>query len=434
MYDLKRRDFRVDLLSALFGLGSWIAMTGLWVELPVLVQRLPEGWALPSQLALFLQVANIGPVAYGFFHHWWPKWVTERSATHFQLGVGALSTLLLIFMWSWTVNGISLAFFLLSFGLSLVDCTSSVVFLPFMANFKACYLTPYLVGEGLSGLVPSLVAIAQGIENPECVNETRTNIVNGTNMTHFVQTYQVKEPRFSPEWFFAILLAMVLLSWLAFILLDKLPFCQTEKVTCFKGEECSAHEMEAFNKPTDISKHVSIRSPRYSRSLYIYLLFLQGWASVATFGIFPAIQPYSCLPYGDGPFHTAVTLCGVAYPAACLLAMFWEIRSIPSLSWISMVATLVSLYAVVTAVMSPHPPLLDSEVGPPLVVLCWVFFMFTFSYIKTMVTVLLGDYWGHRALFWCGAVTQFGAVIGALLMFLLVNVFHVFKDDGLCII
>ncbi|GFU66951.1 uncharacterized protein TNCV_4296031 [Trichonephila clavipes] len=54
----KRRDVRVDLLSAGYGLGSWIAMTGLWVELPVLVQRLPEGWALASQLALFLQAST----------------------------------------------------------------------------------------------------------------------------------------------------------------------------------------------------------------------------------------------------------------------------------------------------------------------------------------------------------------------------------------
>lgn len=52
----RKRDVRVDLLSAGFGLGSWIAMTGLWVELPILVQRLPERWALASQLALILQV------------------------------------------------------------------------------------------------------------------------------------------------------------------------------------------------------------------------------------------------------------------------------------------------------------------------------------------------------------------------------------------
>ncbi|GFY46733.1 riboflavin transporter 2-A [Trichonephila inaurata madagascariensis] len=87
-----------------------------------------------------------------------------------------------------------------------------------------------------------------------------------------------------------------------------------------------------------------------------------------------------------------------------------------------------------TAILSPQPPLVGSSIGSVLIVVCWVCFMFAFSYIKTMVTVLLGDYWGHRALFWCGAVTQGGAVVGALLMFLLVNVFNVFHDEGMCII
>ncbi|KAG8195539.1 hypothetical protein JTE90_019527 [Oedothorax gibbosus] len=407
-------------------------MTGLWVELPVLVQRLPEGWALASQLALFLQVANIGPIAYGFLHHWWPRWMNERSATHYQLALGSVSTLMLIFMWTWTVNGISLAFFILSFGLSIVDCTSSVVFLPFMANFKSCYLTPYLVGEGLSGLVPSLVAIAQGIENPECINETLTSYSDDLkmNITSFVMVQRVKEPRFSPEWFFVILLGMVLFSWLSFILLDKLPFCQKEKVDPSKKKEqlSLGTELKCISAPT----YVSVPK-KSSRILYFYLLFLQGWASIATFGIFPAIQTYSCLPYGDGPFHLTVTLCGLAYPAACLLAMFCEVRNVWSISWMTLASTLVSTYAMATAVLSPNPPLVDSAIGPYLVVTCWVSFMFVFSYVKTMVTIMLGDHWGHRALFWCGAVTQGGAVVGTLLMFLLVNVFNVFHDGGECL-
>ncbi|XP_054724490.1 solute carrier family 52, riboflavin transporter, member 3-A-like isoform X2 [Uloborus diversus] len=295
----RRPKLRVQLLSAAFGLGSWIAMTGLWVELPVLVQRLPEGWALPSQLALYLQVANIGPIAYGFCHHWWPKYVTEEAANHLQLAIGALSTLLVIFMWTWTASGISFAFFLLSFGLSLVDCTSSVTFLPYMANFRACYLTPYLVGEGLSGLLPSLVAMAQGIEDPTCVNETRITFSaeTGQNVTFFEMIPHVNEPRFSPEWFFGFLLALVIVSWLAFIALDKMPLCQAERVPSTEGNNShdQAHELESLNElqKNDVSfknGDVIIRNAPHSHLLYYYLLFLQGWASVATFGIFPALQ------------------------------------------------------------------------------------------------------------------------------------------------
>lgn len=31
------------LLVALFGMGSWVSVNSLWVELPVVVKKLPEG-------------------------------------------------------------------------------------------------------------------------------------------------------------------------------------------------------------------------------------------------------------------------------------------------------------------------------------------------------------------------------------------------------
>ena len=47
----------VDLLAVLFGISSWISINGLWVELPMLVNELPEGWALPSYLSIIVQVS-----------------------------------------------------------------------------------------------------------------------------------------------------------------------------------------------------------------------------------------------------------------------------------------------------------------------------------------------------------------------------------------
>ena len=53
---LRNRVILVDLLAVLFGISSWISINGLWVELPLLVQNLPEGWALPSYLSIIVQV------------------------------------------------------------------------------------------------------------------------------------------------------------------------------------------------------------------------------------------------------------------------------------------------------------------------------------------------------------------------------------------
>ena len=56
----RRRVPLVDMLSVMFGVGAWISINGLWVELPLLVQALPEGWSLPSFMSIVIQIANIG--------------------------------------------------------------------------------------------------------------------------------------------------------------------------------------------------------------------------------------------------------------------------------------------------------------------------------------------------------------------------------------
>ena len=49
---------------------------------------------------------------------------------------------------------------------ALVSCMSSVVFLPYMARFKPVYIAAYYIGQGLCGLVPGLVGLAQVCFNP----------------------------------------------------------------------------------------------------------------------------------------------------------------------------------------------------------------------------------------------------------------------------
>lgn len=41
----------VYVLVIIFAMASWIDINGVWVELPLLVPRLPEGWGLPSYMA-----------------------------------------------------------------------------------------------------------------------------------------------------------------------------------------------------------------------------------------------------------------------------------------------------------------------------------------------------------------------------------------------
>ena len=190
----------LDLLAVLFGISSWISINGLWVELPLLVSRLPEGWGLASYLSIIVQLANLGPLSYAFL-----RWITggkvpEKVCIFVLLMVGTTSGFLLSRFWSGQAEVFgsthSLALFLLVFFLSLVDCTSSILFLPFMALYRDIYLNSYLIGEGLSGFIPSIAALAQGVGgNPHCQNETRINETTG--QVEWVVVKVVPEPRFS---------------------------------------------------------------------------------------------------------------------------------------------------------------------------------------------------------------------------------------------
>nr|XP_032645933.1 riboflavin transporter 2-like [Chelonoidis abingdonii] len=83
------------------------------------------------------------------------------------------------------------------------------------------------------------------------------------------------------------------------------------------------------------------------------------------------------------------------------------------------------------AALSPCPPLLHSHAGATLIVLCWVLFVGSLSYVKLMIGMILRDE-GHSALVWCGAVVQLGSMLGALTMFPLVSVYSLFRSGDPC--
>lgn len=68
----------------------------------------------------------------------------------------------------------------------------------------------------------------------------------------------------------------------------------------------------------------------------------------------------------------------------------------------------------------------------PLQVISWIIFTGLFSYVKVVIGTLLHEA-GHAALLWCGISIQAGSLIGALTMFPLVNIYHVFARAQECV-
>lgn len=157
----------------------------------------------------------------------------------------------------------------------------------------------------------------------------------------------------------------------------------------------------------------------------IYLLLLLAISNALTNGVLPSVQSFSCLPYGTMTFHLSVVLGNIANPLACFLAMFVVMRSSTGLGFLSVAGGVFAAYLMALAALSPCPPLLGNSAGMALVVISWIIFTGLFSYLKVVIGTLLHEA-GHAALLWCGISIQAGSLIGALTMFPLVNVYHVF--------
>lgn len=417
------------LLVCCFAVSSWVAVSGLWVELPLFVQELPEGWALPSYLVIIIQLANIGPIVYGLVKSRLRSRLPEEAAVGAIIATGAGACLMLAFFWRRTtvVSGErhSVALVALTGVLALVDCTSSVVYLPFMAAFPPRYITAFYIGEGLSGLVPGLASIVQGVSGrPTCVNRTKTvhsttgvhntmGVYNTTAvhdiLTELVPVYA--EPLFSVAAFFVFLSVIVCFSGIAFVGLTKLPRCRLEMAKTHLDKSgnyqddttytsSSAAREETMAAPTaaaenvdhvyigcaqydthcarhdtdddsdDRNQHCSVSDapPLLSSSELLCILTLTAWINALTNGVLPALQSYACLPYGYRAFNLAVKLSTIANPVACLFCFFRRLGSISSIGYMTTVASVISAYLVYLAAVSPTPPLQTRWTGQALVV------------------------------------------------------------------
>ncbi|ELU14779.1 hypothetical protein CAPTEDRAFT_210005 [Capitella teleta] len=423
-----------------FAISSWIDINGLWVEVPLMVNELPEAWDLPSYLVIIIQIANVGPLTYTLANRLWPNRVKEWPVVYVIISIGATACILMTFFWQETtvVAGElhSTALFVLTTCLSIVDCTSSVVYLPYMAGFKAQYMSAYYIGEGLSGLIPGLVGLMQGLDRAaECVNFTIPvyNETTGQNSTKHEVWPVYEPPNFSVEEFFYFLFAMLLLSALCFTLLHFLPYCRQERIDALTsgiiGQSIDTKPPELVSRDND---GIDPTKKQLSTSEYAFLLLLIAWANGLTNGVIPSTQSYTCLPYGQLVYTLSVRLSTLANPLACFLALFYSTTSTLVISVLSALGTVLAAVQLYLAAMSPTPPLQGEVGGEVLAVLTSVLITAFFSYVKVVISTLVMGCAGRRGLLWVGVVTQAGSLVAAIITFICVTHVGVFASAPAC--
>jgi riboflavin transporter 2 len=275
-----------------------------------------------------------------------------------------------------------------------------------MSRFHPKYLVSYFVGEGLSGLLRGLLALAQGVGGtPECVGQYN----NVTNTTTYALLH-TESPRFSVEVYFFCLLGMYILSGLAFQSLQHksvvknalvpnldvnpsrtgaldrenvvcttircelpnvtLPFVFSAATNILFVTYRKGRFTIIENKSTALPHPKAIESEGAEHSSIAYLLVVTSLTFGTLYGVLPSVQSFACLPYGNSVYHLTLTLSHIANPLVCFIML---IPTIPKptkelVSWATGIGLLLSIYAVVAALMSPEPPLKGTALGQAILV------------------------------------------------------------------
>ncbi|XP_076657525.1 solute carrier family 52, riboflavin transporter, member 3 [Halictus rubicundus] len=420
---LSNRRLLVDLLALMFGLGAWVGINGIYVQLPLLVNNSPEGWSLPAHMVVLVQVANLGPILYTLYIKY-SSWVCDKYIIYLLLAAASLATFLLAFVYEKTSivfgNEHSTALLSLMFVTAIVGCTSSVLFMPYMRNYREIYLVTYLIGEGLSAFIPSMVALIQGVGgNPTCLNVTTPESPH----VEFMPDYP--DPRFSCQAYFIFTGTLLFLCYLSFLGLNNMSIAIGE---CVKPPG----SMETL--PTDTRAPPSYKTNAgwtMSKQVYSYLLIMMALVCFLGNGTLPSIQSYSCLPYGNVAYHLTVTLSSMSGPLAMCLGFFIKTPKVSLLTASTAVLMILSGFICFLAAASPTPPLQGTWVGEFLVVLSWIIISGLIGFIKLGITTLFRPDPG-RGLYYTGVATQVGSLIGAVTTFILVNHANIFHSYSPC--
>lgn len=363
-----RRRYTLDILVSLFGISSWLLINSTYLQLPLLVEKAPEQWSLASFIVIAIQIANIGPLLYNIIQTFYP--FRDSIFITILLIIGIIGSILFGFFFDTTTfifgQDRSVALLIIVFTFSLVGCTSSVLFMPYMGRFQEIYLITYLVGEGLSAFVPSLLALGQGVGgNTVCLtsNETESGF-----------EYFTPPPRFSIQTFYAVIASLFILCSIAFLLIDKLPTFKKEysNVDIKSGNDYTYKKDDNLtlsdNSSSSNTSNISSGSyDKLSKSNYIYLMILMAVICFFTNGFFPGTQTYSVAPYGNLTYHWAIVMTSMANPVGCFVAFFLPHKNVRMITILSIITSFFAAYVMTTSMMSP-PPMHDMLIGQIIVV------------------------------------------------------------------
>ena len=324
---MAKRNKTIFFLTISFGISSWVVFSGILVETPLLIYKLPESWKLPSMILVVSQLAQIGPIMLFFMKcmccSCWDgrtaeafkkRKIPDRFIIYFLLIIGITACSALALYWDRTAKifgeNRSVAFFICIFFLAILDCTCTIVFLTYCGGFRGNYITSLYIGEGISSLLPSLFALMQGTgdqETTDCSsNQSSSNLTSTLSSNLTVMSTEINQPRFSISVYFWLLCSTLVVSFVSFVLLDLWPSFRKEKLEYirkknreirreYKRQELNENVDEEFIKRDSNETEENRNDLHVSKGSTLdktVLLFAITLVSFILYGFIPGLSSY----------------------------------------------------------------------------------------------------------------------------------------------
>ncbi|XP_033757857.1 solute carrier family 52, riboflavin transporter, member 3-B-like [Pecten maximus] len=254
------------------------------------------------------------------------------------------------------------------------------------------------------------------------------------NFTDYVLLPIYHKPRFAVEHFMLFLFLVMFLCLISFTLLNTLSICKheyspvnTDQSTAYMNEI----DIEIDNQNTMLNQCKPEEEIRMSHISLAGFLLLNLLINAVANGCLPPVQTYSCLPYGNDVYHWSVTLSNIANPVACFMSFMFPVVPQRIIYSVSAGGFATAAYIMYTASSSPVPVLNDHNVGSILVVFAWIATMALLTFAKVSIATLFRNE-GKDSLRMYGIGSQAGSTLGAIIMYILINVIGEFENAVPC--
>ncbi|KAK0418645.1 hypothetical protein QR680_013686 [Steinernema hermaphroditum] len=393
---------RRHLFVAVYGMGSWLSINAMYVELPLLVDKIPEGWNFPSYMVVVLQIMCFLSLLYSIVAY---KFESLIEGNVYMISAMCLMSVTGILMSAFVYNikssifgGEHSALLLTAIGIMGLPCTvSDMLFMPYISKFKESHIVAtYFIGMGLSAMVPSGISFAQTV--PYKKNVTSTS-VNGSSFTSEV----LVEGPFDVTVFMCLMALVMSISLCGFLLLVR-----DRKVNAVLDIEPVKDKFGAEDTVSGASVAFATETrPRLSVYENAFLLLLSLFLGGAQ----------------NSAYHLANSLFIMANPIFCFIPFVVSIRSHLFFVLHTIACTLCLAFFVTLGVVDIFG---DHSLAEILICIVAPLTSGLMSWERAAIAEVLRNDSHEKGLFWCGTFTQIGAFVAAILMFLLTNVFHAY--------